>query len=78
MEVKSETICIILGYRLTEHQVIDGEDIVNTYFNIRDDLGKVYGRNFDDVEELLTLLFDIESNVKHHIQFDKTTHEFAT
>jgi len=74
MEVKSEDICIIPGYRLTEYNVFDGEDIVKTYFNIRDDQGQVHGRNFDEIKWPLNLLLSIETEMTTNFQLDKTTH----
>jgi len=68
MEVKSQDICIILGYRLTEYKIHDGEDIVTTYFNIRDDRDVVHGPDYDDIAEPLNLLLSIENTVvKNHL-----------
>ena len=66
MEVKSEDICIVLGYRLTEYKIYDGEGIVTAFFNIRDDQGEVHGRNFDDIEEPLNLLLNIENTKSYN------------
>ena len=74
MELKSKDICIILGYFITEYQVFDGKDIVNTYFNIRDNLGKVYGRDFNNIEEPLKLLLSLEDQLVQQIHLDETTH----
>ncbi len=74
MELKSKDICIILGYFITEYQVFDGKDIVESYFNIRDDLGKVYGRNFNDIQEPLNLLLSIEDQLVQQIHLNETSH----
>ncbi len=75
MEIKSEDICIIPGYRLTEYKIFVGEEIVKTYFNIRDDQGKIHGRNFEDIEWPLNLLLSIDSKMKTSFKLDKTTHK---
>lgn len=75
MEIKSKDICIIPGYRLTEYQVFDGKNIVKTYFNIRDDQGRVHGGNFEDIEWPLNLLLSIDSKMTTQFKLDKTTHK---
>ncbi len=77
METKSEDLCVIPGYRLTEYNVFDGEDIVKTYFNIRDDQGQVHGRNFDEIEWPLNLLLSIDCNMATKFKFDQTTQNIA-
>ncbi len=62
MEVKSEDICIILGSRLTEYKIYDGEGIVYTYFNIRDEQGTVHGRNYGDIETPLDIIIRMLSD----------------
>ena len=74
MELKSNDICIILGHFITEYQVLDGKDIVNTYFNIRDDQGQVHGRDFNNIEEPLKLLLSLEDQLVQQIHLDETTH----
>jgi hypothetical protein len=77
LEIKSEDICIIPGYRLTEYKVFNGEDIVETYFNIRDEQGHVHGRNFDEIEWPLNLLLCVDSKMTTFFRLDKTTQKIA-
>ena len=77
MEIKSKDICKIPGYRLTEYQVFDGEDIVKTYFNIRDDQGRVHGGNFEDIDWPLNLLLSIDSKMTTRFKLDKMTNKVA-
>ncbi len=48
MDVRVEDVCVVTGYRLTEYQVFDDNELVNTYFSIRNNEGAVLGSNFDD------------------------------
>jgi len=59
MDVKATDVCIVHGYRLTKYQIFDGNEIMDTYFNIRDDQGVVHGSNYDDVEEPLEILLNM-------------------
>ena len=75
METKSEDICVIPGYRLTENKVYYETGIVETYFNIRDEQGRIHGRNFDEIEWPLNLLLCINNNMESRFQLDKTTYK---
>ena len=56
MDVKAIDVCIVNGFRLTEYQVFNDDDIVKTYFNIRDEQGLVFGHNYNDVETPLNIM----------------------
>lgn len=74
MGVRSTDICIILGYRITENEVFIGEETIDKYFNIRDNLGRVYGRNFNTINEPLDLLFDMENKLTNLLKLDEMAH----
>jgi len=59
MDVKATDLCIVMGFRLTEYQIFDGSEIVDTYFNIRDEHGTTHGCNYDDVEEPLEIMLNM-------------------
>ena len=59
MDVKARDVCIVNGYRLTEYQILDGSEIIDTFFNIRDAQGVRQGRNYDDVEEPLDIILSM-------------------
>ena len=59
MDVRTEDICIVRGFRLTEYQVFNGDYIAYTYFNIRNDKGAVLGRNYDDIEIPLDIMISM-------------------
>ena len=61
MDVKARDVCIVNGYRLTEYQIFDGSEIVDTYFNIRDEHGTTHGCNYDDVEEPLKIMLNMST-----------------
>ncbi len=60
MDVRVEDVCVVTGYRLTEYQVFDDSELVNTYFSIRNDKGAVLGSNYDDIEKPLDIILSIE------------------
>ena len=60
MDVRVEDLCVVTGYRLTEYQVFDDNELVNTYFSIRSDKGAVLGSNYDDIEKPLDIILSIE------------------
>ena len=43
-----------------EYQVFDDNELVNTYFSIRNDKGAVLGSNYDDIEKPLDIILSIE------------------
>jgi hypothetical protein len=57
MSTKTEDICVVQDFRLTEHQVSDGNDSVDTYFSIRDNNGFVFGHLYDDITKPLGIIF---------------------
>ena len=57
MRTKTEDICVVQDFRLTEHQVSNGHDIVDTYFSIRDNNGFVFGQSYDDITKPLSIIF---------------------
>ena len=60
MDIRVEDVCVVTGYRLTEYQVFDDSELVNTYFSIRNDKGAVLGSNYDDIEKPLDIILSIE------------------
>ena len=60
MDVRVEDVCVVTGYRLTEYQVFDDNELVHTYFSIRNDKGAVLGSNYDDIEKPLDIILSIE------------------
>ncbi len=60
MDVRVEDVCVVTGYRLTEYQVFDDNELVNTYFSIRNDKGAILGSNYDDIEKPLDIILSIE------------------
>ena len=66
MEVRTEDVCIILGFRVTENRIYKEDIYLATYFNIRDEQGEVHGRNFDTVEVPLDLLLRIEDSISNN------------
>ena len=59
MDVRVEDVCVVTGYRLTEYQVFDDNELVNTYFSIRNDKGAILGSNYDDIEKPLDIILSI-------------------
>ena len=59
MNVITENIRIVRGFRLTEYKVYNGDDLVDTYFNIRNDKGTVLGCDYDDVETPLDIIMSM-------------------
>ena len=59
MDVRTEDICIVKGFRLTEYQVYSGDNIAYTYFNIRNDKGAILGRNYDDIKIPLDIMISM-------------------
>ena len=69
MEVKAIDLCTVQGFRLTEYQIFDGNTVVSTSFNIRDDQGMVHGNNYVDVDEPLEMLLSINTNGENTLLF---------
>ena len=59
MDVKARDVCIANGFRLTEYQILDGNTVVKTYFNIRDTQGVRHGSDYDDVDRPLDILLSM-------------------
>ena len=59
MDVKAIDVCIVHGFRLTEYQVFSGSEIIDTYFNIRDDQGVAHGHDYNDVQIPLNIILRI-------------------
>ena len=62
MDVVEEDLCIVKGFRLTEYQVFDGDDIVDTYYNIRDEQGTAHGRDYGNIETPLDIILRMLSD----------------
>ena len=52
-------VCIVDGFRLMEYHVFNDNDLVQTYFNITDELGVPYGYAYDNVETPFRILLNI-------------------
>ena len=50
------------GFRLTEYKVFSGNDIVDTYYNIRDEQGTALGRDYCDIETPLDIILRMLSD----------------
>jgi len=59
MDVIAKDIYEAHGYRLTEFQFINGNEIIDTFFCIRDKHGNRQGQNYDTVEEPLKILLNM-------------------
>lgn len=59
MDTKVEDVCVIREFRLTRYQVCNGIKLVNTYFNIRDNDGCVFGPSYDDIEKPLDIMLNM-------------------
>ena len=59
MAVRARDLCIANGYRLTEYQILDGKEIIDTFFCIRDAQGVRQGRNYDDVDEPMDIILSM-------------------
>ena len=59
MDVITRDVCIVNGFRLTEYQITNGKEIIDTFFNIRDAQGVRQGRNYDDVDEPLKIMLNM-------------------
>ena len=59
MDVKARDVCVVNEYRLTEYQITNGKEIIDTFFCIRNKQGVRQGRNYDEVEEPLKILLNM-------------------
>ena len=59
MDVRARDLCIANGYRLTEYQILDGKEIIDTFFCIRDAQGVRQGHNYDDVDEPMDIILSM-------------------
>jgi len=59
MEVISRELCIYHEYRLTEFQITNDNEIIDTFFCIRDEHGNRQGQNYDEVEQPLEILLNM-------------------
>ncbi len=63
MEVNSKEICNILGFRVTEYNLLEDGKVVDTFFRILDKTGQPTSRNFNHMGEAIKILFDIEKAI---------------
>jgi len=61
MDVIAKDVCIAHGYRLTEFQIFNGNEIIDTFFCIRDEHGNRHGENYDTVNEPLEVLLNMST-----------------
>jgi len=59
MDVIARDVCVAHGFRLTEFQITNGNEIIDTFFCIRDEHGNRQGRNDDEVEEPMEILLNM-------------------
>ena len=59
MDVIANVVCVAHGFRLTEFQILNGNEIIDTFFCIRDKHGNRYGQNYDTVDEPLEILLNM-------------------
>jgi len=59
MDVVEVDLCIVNGFRLTEYKVYEGGDIVDTYYNIRDEQGTAHGRDYGNIETPLDIIISM-------------------
>ncbi len=68
MDIITEVICVIPGFKLTECKTMVNNKVVKTHFNITDEAGKIKAQNFDDIESPLHLLICIDLKMQELIQ----------
>jgi len=59
MEVIEVDLCVVNGFHLTGYKVLNGDDIVDTYFSIRDEQSTVHGCNYNGIEEPLKIMLNM-------------------
>ena len=59
MDIIAKDVCVSHGFRLTEFQLINGNEVIDTFFCIRDEHGNRHGQNYDTVEEPLKILLNM-------------------
>ena len=59
MDVKARDVCVVNEYRLTEYQITNGKEIIDTLFCIRDKQGVRQGCNYDDVDEPMDIILSM-------------------
>ena len=59
MDVKARDVCVVNEYRLTEYQITNGKEIIDTFFCIRDKQGVRQGCNYDDVDEPMDIILSM-------------------
>jgi len=62
MDVKTRDVCIAHGYRLTEYQIIDDSEVIDTFFNIRDGQGVIHGHDYHDIDRPLDIILRMWTN----------------
>ncbi|MFB3090520.1 MAG: hypothetical protein ACE1ZG_04115 [Gammaproteobacteria bacterium] len=61
MDVIATDVCAAHGFRLTEFQITNGNEVIDTFFCIRDEHGNRHGQNYDTVEEPLKILLNMST-----------------
>lgn len=59
MDIIAKDVCVSHGFRLTEFQLINVNEIIDTFFCIRDKQGVRQGSNYNEVEEPLKILLNM-------------------
>ena len=58
MDVIATDVCVAYGFRLTELHIMNGNEIIDTFFCIRDKQGNRHGQTYDKVDEPLEILLN--------------------
>ena len=66
MVTKTEDVCVVRGFSLTENKILHNMKLLKTYFNIRDNKGAAFGPDYDDIEKPLAVILNIDiGNAQH-------------
>ena len=61
MDVIATDVCVAYGFSLTEFQIMNGNEIIDTFFCIRDKQGNRHGQNHDTIDEPLEILLNMST-----------------
>ena len=61
MDVITTDVFAAHGFRLTKFQFINGNEIIDTFFCLRDEHGHRHGQNYDTVDEPLEILLNMST-----------------
>ncbi len=61
MDVIATDVFAAHGFKLTEFQFVNGNEIIDTFFCLRDEHGNRHGQNYDTDEEPLEILVNMST-----------------